>query len=138
MCGDGKDLMDPLGALATVTRSVDLPNGRVLELDHPRYLADEIVQRTLVPAVLSCVRSFHSVAAAVQYAVVTTHRENQLRIMYHGARARILRDDIIPVLAAAETHQWGRDWVRGRMFDSDLEAGALAEMQARLDRRWTY
>jgi hypothetical protein len=130
--------MDPLGSLATVTRSVDLPNGKVLQLEHPRSLADEIVERTLIPAVLSCVRSVHSVAAAVQYAVVTTYRENQLRIIYHGARARVLRDDIIPVMAAVDAHQWGRDRVRDRMFDSDLEAAALAEMQARLDRRWTY
>jgi hypothetical protein len=130
--------MDALGALATVTRTVDMPNGRTLQLEHPRSLADGIVERTLIPAVLTCVRSVHSVAAAVQYAVVTTHRENELRIIYHGARARVLRDDIIPVMAAAEAHQWGRDRVRGRMFDSDLETAALAEMQARLDRRWTY
>lgn len=130
--------MDPLAALATVTRSVDLPNGRSLQLEHPRSLTDEIVERTLIPAVLTCVRSVHSIAAAVQYAVVTTYRENQLRIIYHGARARVLRDDIIPVMAAVDAHQGGRDWVRGRMFDSDLETAALAEMQARLDRRWTY
>jgi hypothetical protein len=130
--------MDPLGSLAMLTRPVDLPNGRVLQLEHPRYLADEIVERTVVPAVLGCVRSFHSVAAAVQYAVVTTHRENQLRIFYHGTRARILRDDIIPVMAIIDSHQRGRDWIRERMFDSDLEAGGLSEMQARLDRRWTY
>jgi hypothetical protein len=128
--------MDPLGTLATVSRSVNLPDGTTFRLEHPKSLAEEIVESTLIPAVIACVRTVHSVAAAAQYAVVTTHRENQLRITYHGARTRVLREDIIPVIAAGDAHQWGRDQVRGRMYDSDLEAGALTAMQARLDYRW--
>jgi hypothetical protein len=129
--------MDPL-SLATVTRSVLLPDGTTFELEHPRSLAEGVIDRTVIPAVLAAVRGVHSAVAAAQYAVVTTYRDNQLRIAYHGARSRVIREDIIPVLAASDAQQWGRNQVRGRMYDSDIEAAALAEMQARLDRRWTY
>jgi len=82
------------------------------------------------------VRILASIQAAVRRAVVTTYLENKIQISYLGAQAEVLRRDIIPVIAAVEAHQTGRNYVRSRGLDRDLEVAALAEMRARLERRF--
>jgi len=130
--------MDPVvgGVVATVSRALDVPGGHTLQLQYPRSLPEEVVQQTVIPAVEGGVRILASIQAAVRRAVVTTYLENKIQISYLGAQAEVLRRDIIPVIAAVEAHQTGRNYVRSRGLDRDLEVAALAEMRARLERRF--
>lgn len=130
--------MDPVvgGVVATVSRTLDVPGGHTLQLQYPRSLPEQVVQQTVIPAVEGGVRSLASIPAAIRRAVVTTYLENKIQISYLGEQAKVLRQDIIPVIAAVEAQQAGRDYVGSRGFDRDLEVAALAEMQARLERRF--
>ena len=72
-----------------MSRTLDVPGGRTVQLQYPRSMPEEFVQRTLIPAVEGGVRTLASTTAAVHRAVVTTYLENKLRIAYLAWDARV-------------------------------------------------
>lgn len=128
--------MDPVGAaVATVSRTMHAPGGQTLQLQYPRSMPEELVQRTVIPVIEGVVRTLASPTAAIHRAVVTTYLENKLRISYLNADARVLHQDVIPILAAAHAYQAGRDQLVNMMLDPDLEDAARAALDDKRMRR---
>jgi hypothetical protein len=132
--------VDPVvgAAVATVSRTLDVPGGRAVQLQYPRSMPEEFVQRTLIPAVEGGVRTLASMTAAVHRAVVTTYLENKLRIAYLAWDARVLHQDVIPILATVHAHQLGRDQLGTMWLDADLEEAARVALDAKRRRRLGY
>ena len=116
-----------------------LPSGQTLQLQYPRSLPEEVVQGTVIPAVEEYVRGLASVPAAIQRAVVTTYMENMLRIVYLASDARVLHEDVIPILATVRVHQTARDQLDVMRLDTDLlDAARKALDDKRMRRRGEY
>jgi hypothetical protein len=119
-----------------VARQVTVPGGRSLRVEYPVSMSEQVIDEHVVPKVVASIRAIASVANAVQYALVTSLTESQLQISYITRQARVLHQDVIPVVAAAEAHEMGRDWLDRLDLEPDLRDRARREMDARLDRRW--
>lgn len=58
--------MDPVGAaVATVSRTMHAPGGQTLQLQYPRSMPEELVQRTVIPVIEGVVRTLASPTAAI-------------------------------------------------------------------------
>lgn len=132
--------MDPVigAAVATVSRAVEVPGGQTLQLQYPRSMSEELVQRTVIPAVEGAVRSLALTAGAVHRAVVTAYLENKLRIEVLAADARVLHEDVIPIVATVRIHQQARNQLDIMGLDADLDEAARAALDAKRRRRLGY
>jgi hypothetical protein len=131
--------VDPVGAaagaIATVSRPLDVHGGQTLQLEYPRTMTDEVVQKTVIPAVEGVVRNVVSISTAIRRAVVTAYTENNLRITYMSNEAKVLRQDVIPILATVRVHQKARDQLDNMSLDADLYDAARAALDDKRRRR---
>lgn len=121
-----------------VARQVSVPGGRTLRVEYPVSLTEQFLDEHVIPKVVASVRAFASAAGAIQYALVTSVVESQLQISYLTRQARVLHQDVIPVIAAVEAQETGRDWLDRLDLAPDLRDKARRELDARLDRRFGY
>ena len=98
-------------------------------------MTEQFVQGTVIPAVEGGARSLASIHMAIHRAVVTAYMENSLRITYLSCEAKVLRQDIIPVLAAVRVQQKARDQLDNMGLDADLYDAAMAALEDKRIRR---
>lgn len=128
--------MDPAsGAIAVISGAVRSSDGNSVQLEYPRSLAEEVVRNTFIPAVEGFVRSLAHTTLAVHRAVVTAYSENELQIAYLRYDAKVIRHDVIPVVATLHAHQWGRDRLDSMDLDADLWASGRAALDEKRRRR---
>lgn len=130
--------MDPMGALATITQTMYADDGHALELQYPRSMPEQIVRDRLVPAVEGGIRSLAWMASSVHRAVVTAYLEDRIQIAYLTWNARVLHQDVIPVIAAAGAIQAGRNRLDAMMLDRDLYDAAQSRLNKNAMRRLDF
>lgn len=131
--------VDPIGgAVATISRTLRAPDGQTLQLQYPSSVPEEFVRKTLIPAVEGSVRSLALTAVAVHRAVVTAYLEGKLNIAYLTWEAKVIHQDVIPVIATVRAHQHGRDVLASMGLDADLDDAARAALDEKRRRRLGY
>lgn len=135
---DGRNV-DPIsGAVATMSHTLQVPGGQTLQLQYPSSVSEEFVRRTLIPAVEGSVRSLALTAGAVHRAVVTAYLEGKIQITYLTWEARVIHQDVIPVIGTVRAHQHGRDVLASMGLDADLHDAARAALDEKRRRRLGY
>jgi hypothetical protein len=130
--------VDPIGAVATLSHTINAANGQTLQLQYPSSVPEEFVRRTLIPTVEGSVRTLTSTAVAVHRAVVTAYLEGRIQISYLTWEARVIHQDVIPVIATVRAHQRGRDALASMGLDADLDDAARAALDEKRRRRLGY
>jgi hypothetical protein len=131
--------VDPIGgAVATLSQTLHAPGGQTLQLQYPSSVPEEVVRRTLIPAVEGSVRSLALTAVAVHRAVVTAYLEGRIQIAYLTWEAKVIHQDVIPVIATVRAHQNGRELLASMGLDADLHDGARAALDEKRRRRLGY
>jgi hypothetical protein len=101
----------------------------------PRMLPAALTHGALISAVAAAAETTARAAAAARYAVVKVRRENEIAIQFLDEERRVLREDIIPVMAIVAAHDKGRRAVRSYGLDADLLEDALADMERKRQQR---
>jgi hypothetical protein len=130
--------VDPMSALATMSQTMYTDDGHALQLQYPRSMAEAFVRDKLVPAVEANIRTLAWGVSAINRALVTTYYENKLQVAYYAWDARILHQEVLPVLAAAHAFQIGRDRLNGMMLDRDLRDAARGTLDRRARQRLDF
>lgn len=118
-----------------VSQALRTSDGQSLQLEYPRSLSEEFVSKTLIPAIEGSVRTLAATTVAVHRAVVTSYLEGKLRIAYLSYEARVIHQDVIPVIATVRAHQRGRDQLASIGLDADLHESAQAALDEKRRRR---
>lgn len=101
----------------------------------PRVLPAALTHGALISAVAAAAEATARAAAAARYAVVKVRRENEIAIQLLDEERRVLREDVVPVMAIVAAHQAGRQALRGAGLDADLLEDALADLDRKRRQR---
>jgi hypothetical protein len=101
----------------------------------PRVLPAALPHNALIAAVAAVAETTARAFSAARYAVVKIRGENDIAIQLLDQERRVLREDIVPIMAMVAAHQKGRDSLNGSGLDADLLAGALADIDRKLQQR---
>ncbi|WP_432097148.1 hypothetical protein [Streptomyces sp. bgisy100] len=101
----------------------------------PDALPGSLPRGAVVAAIAAGAGGVARGVAAVRHAVVRVVGESNVQIQYLDEHHRVLREDIVPVMAMIDAHQNGRDAARAAGLDPDLLEEALADMDKRRRRR---
>ncbi|MEW1723036.1 hypothetical protein [Streptomyces sp. NPDC093109] len=101
----------------------------------PQVLPAALPHGALVAAIAELARTTLRVASAARYAVVQIRNESDVAIQLLDEKRRVMREDVIPVLAIAAAHQAGRQVLMSGGLDADLRADALADLDRKRQRR---
>jgi hypothetical protein len=110
-------------------------DGRDVMVQVPGHLAGQVAVRALVPVITTTVRTLAAAAREVTTVVVEAVHDQRVQIALMNQRARVITRDIVPVLATANAHQWGRVALERAAFDDDIHADAVRDLEIARQRR---
>lgn len=110
-------------------------DGRDVLVQVPGHLAGQVAVKALVPVITTTVRALAAAAREVTTVTVEAVHEQRVHLALLNYRARVIARDVVPVLATASAHQWGRAAVDRAGFDDDIYADALHDLEIARQRR---
>ena len=101
----------------------------------PSVLPGSLTKMAVVKAVAAAAESAASAISAARYAIVKVLTESSIQIEFLNERRRVIREDIIPVLATYSAHNDARRVLARMGLESDLHDDALNDLSNALQRR---
>jgi hypothetical protein len=106
-----------------------------VSLQYPDSIPASVVSKAIIPAATRIITELARSSISVTGAVVEILEETKVKIKFYQEYGRILREDIIPIVAMNKAHHDGRRMVWGMGLDSDLEQDALDDLEAKRQKR---
>jgi hypothetical protein len=91
-----------------------------------------------VPVITASVRTLAAAAREITTVVVEAVYEQGAQIAMISERSRVVRRDIVPVLAVADSHKWARGVVDRTGYDSDIRRDVLNDLDEVRQRRRAF
>jgi hypothetical protein len=110
-------------------------DGRDVLVQVPGHLAGQIAVKALVPVITTAVRALAAAAREVTTVAVEAVHEQRAQIALMNHRSRVINRDVVPILAAASAHLWGRTALERAGFDDDIWADAAQDLEIARQRR---
>ncbi|ACU71141.1 hypothetical protein Caci_2222 [Catenulispora acidiphila DSM 44928] len=101
----------------------------------PNVLPGSLTRMAVVKAIATAAENTAYALASARYAVVKVVTETSLQIEFLNERRRVIREDIIPVLAISQSHNDARRAVYNMSLDDDIRQDALADLDRARQRR---
>jgi hypothetical protein len=101
----------------------------------PGVLPATLTHGALVAAVARAAEATARAAVAAHFAVVRVRRQNEISIQLLDEERRVLKEDVVPVMAIVAAFQSGRQALRGAGLDADLLEDGLADLEWKRQQR---
>lgn len=105
-------------------------DGRDVAVSVAGHLSGQVAVGAIVPLLTATVRTLAGAATQVRRILIEAVREHQVEIALMDQRARILRRDVVPIMALAGAHQLARNVLDRSGFDADIHADAAQDLEA--------
>ena len=110
---------------------IPLPSGKEIVLSHPEDLAASAVSALIPQVAKTATEVIARSGANIITAVVEVYEETYAKIVFYQEHGRVLREEVIPVLAKAQAYQDGRQVLKNSGLDDDIRREAEEELNRR-------
>lgn len=108
--------------------------GVEIQLSHP----DDMPASALATAIPQVVKSAAEIIAKsgnnIVAATIAAYEETSAKIVFYQEHGRVLREEVIPLIAKAKAYQTGRDALDSMALDNDILVEAQQELNRRMGR----
>jgi hypothetical protein len=116
--------------MSTSTK-LTLPSGVEIQLSHPEDLSTTALNLMIPQIIKTATEVIAKSGGNIVSAVVEAYETTTAKIVFYQEQGRVLREEIIPVMAKAKAYQSGRNALNSMELDDDI----LKEAQDELDKR---
>jgi hypothetical protein len=115
------------------------PNGSNVVVEYGNEIARNILKSKALPPTRQAIVDFANTGVTISRVLIEVRDQISLSLQYINAQGRIIREDIIPVVAVASAHQGGREALRSMDIDEDIYNDAMNDLdEKRQKRRRSY
>jgi hypothetical protein len=114
-----------------VNTNIAVMPGVEIKLSNPENIPSAVISALIPQVVKTAAEIITKSGSNIISATVEAYETTTAKIVFYQEQGRVLREEVIPVLAKAKAYQNGRDALRGMNLDADI----LQEFQDELDKR---
>lgn len=115
--------------------SITVAPGIDIQLSHPEDIPAKALSAIIPYVVRTAAEILAKSGGNIIAAAVVAYEETTAKIVFYQEHGRVLREEIIPVVAKAKAYQTGRDTLNKMKLDDDILSEAQEELNKRRRRR---